>query len=115
MAVVPAHVGVGDDACLEIVRVSPREIQRRGKGVGDVAGVADPLADDDRIGLERPLPGSALRKPIAAMLEDRLAQPVARERRTEDSDESVSGLDHFRGAMSELHLLAHGFPRRLQP
>ena len=51
MAVVAAEVGVGDQARFEVVRVLPRQIKRGGKGLGNVAGRTDPLADDDVVGL----------------------------------------------------------------
>ena len=68
MTVVSAHVGVGDDARFKVVRILPREIQRGRKGVGDVAGGTDALADDHFIRLARPVLGGAQGKPVAARL-----------------------------------------------
>ena len=111
MAVIPAHVGIGDDARFEVVRVFPCQIQRGRKSVGNVAGRTDPLTDDDFIRLARPLLSFALGKPVAAVLKDRLAQPAAGNYGDKHSGEGVGGFQHFRVTMGKLHMLAHGFAR----
>ena len=107
VAVVAADVRVGDDASFEIGRVFPREVKRSREGVGDVAGGAHAMADDDFIGFARPLVGLALREPIGAVPEDRFAEIGPGEGVAEDSCEGVASGEDFVAPMGQRDMLPH--------
>lgn len=54
MAVVAPHFGVGGDRTDQVVVVFPGEVESGGKGLVDVAGGAEALANHDAVGLAGP-------------------------------------------------------------
>ena len=45
VAIIATNIGIGDNACLEIIRIFPRKIQGGRKCVGNVASRADSTTD----------------------------------------------------------------------
>ena len=90
-AVVAADVRIRDDACLEIIGIFPREIERRWKRVGNVARGTDTMPDDDFVRLAGPLLSLAFGKPIAGVLEDGFTEIGTGGDGAEDARKCVAG------------------------